>query len=160
MTGITVGFDGSRDARQALAWAMREARSWHVPLTVLAVHRVAASGWAGPAAQPADAQPADDPYVARARRAARDAVDKAAADLGEPSTAGITVRAIRGLPGQELIRASEEADLVVVGARGTSPVTRLLVGSVSIEVLHHARCPVAVVPGAGSPGAPGGMGKE
>jgi nucleotide-binding universal stress UspA family protein len=139
MAGITVGFDGSRGAQRALDWAMREAALWHVPLTVLTVHRVVRSGWT--ADLPANAWP-----VEQARRAASEAVAKAGADLGEPSAAGITVRAVSGLPGQELIRASEDADLVVVGARGTSPITRLLVGSVSIEVLHHARCPVVVVP--------------
>lgn len=142
MAGITVGFDGSRGAYRALEWAMREAAIWHVPLTVLTVHWVAVSGWTGyPIVLPADEQP-----VERARRRAAEAIAKAAADLGEPSPAGVSVRAVIGLPGQELIRASEDADLIVVGARGTSPITRLLVGSVSIEVLHHAHCPVVVVP--------------
>ena len=144
MAGITVGFDGSRGAQRALAWAIREAAIWHVPLTVLAVHQAAVRGWTGKSI----ILPADHPYVAQARRAAGDAIEKAAAELRQPSMAGITVRAVSGLPGQELIRASDDADLVVVGARGTSPITRLLVGSVSNEVLHHAHCPVAVVPGA------------
>jgi nucleotide-binding universal stress UspA family protein len=144
MAGITVGFDGSRGAQRALEWAMREAVVRDVPLTVLTVHRVAVSGWtSNPVILPADSQP-----VAQAREAAREAIAKAAADLGESSAAGINVRAVSGLPGQELIRASEDGDLVVVGARGTSPITRLLVGSVSNEVLHHARGPVVVVPDA------------
>jgi nucleotide-binding universal stress UspA family protein len=142
MAGITVGFDGSRGAQRALAWAMREAAYWRMPMTVLTVHRVGVSSWTDSLA----ARP--DPYLAEARRAAQEAVEKAAADLGQPSTAGVTVRAVSGLPGRELIRASADADLVVVGARGTSPITRLLVGSVSNEVLHRARCPVVVVPDA------------
>jgi nucleotide-binding universal stress UspA family protein len=144
MAGITVGFDGSRGAQRALAWAMREAAYWRMPMTVLTVHRVGVSSWTGSSI----VRPADDPYLAQARRVARDAVAKAAADLGQPSTAGITVHAVSGLPGHELIGASEDADLVVVGARGTSPITRLLVGSVSNEVLRRARCPVVVVPDA------------
>jgi nucleotide-binding universal stress UspA family protein len=143
MAGITVGFDGSCGAQRALDWAMREAVIWHVPLTVLTVHWVGASAWTGyPIILPADEQP-----VERARRRAAEAIAKSAADLGESSPAGVSVRAVTGLPGQELIRASEDADLVVVGARGISPITRLLVGSVSMEVLHHAHCPVVVVPG-------------
>ncbi len=47
MTGITVGYDGSHNAQQALEWAMREAAFRHAPLTVLTVHPVAASGWTG-----------------------------------------------------------------------------------------------------------------
>lgn len=38
-------------------------------------------------------------------------------------------------------------DLVVLGSRGMGPVRRVLVGSVSEGVVHHARCPVLVVRG-------------
>ena len=37
MPGILVGVDGSHDSRHALRWAMREAATHHVPLTVMAV---------------------------------------------------------------------------------------------------------------------------
>ncbi|MFZ5471743.1 MAG: universal stress protein [Myxococcota bacterium] len=37
------------------------------------------------------------------------------------------------------------ADLIVVGARGLSPVKRWFLGSVSDRVVHHARTPVLVV---------------
>jgi len=59
------------------------------------------------------------------------------------------VRAVNGYPGEELIKASDDADLVVVGARGMSAIGRLLLGSVSSEVMHHARCPVVLIRDAG-----------
>lgn len=37
------------------------------------------------------------------------------------------------------------ADLIVVGARGMNPAERLLLGSVSDRVVHHANQPVTVV---------------
>jgi nucleotide-binding universal stress UspA family protein len=49
-------------------------------------------------------------------------------------------------PATYLTELSEEADLLVVGSRGRAGLRRLLLGSVSSEVLHTARCPVAVVP--------------
>ena len=85
--------------------------------------------------------------VVKARQAAEDAIAKAAAELGEPGTSAVTVRAVSGVPGETLIEASADADLLVVGSRGMSGFRRLLLGSVS-EVLHHARCPVAVIPDA------------
>jgi nucleotide-binding universal stress UspA family protein len=40
----------------------------------------------------------------------------------------------------------EEVSLVVIGTRGPSNMAELVVGSVSVEVLRHASCPVLVVP--------------
>jgi nucleotide-binding universal stress UspA family protein len=142
MTGITVGFDGSHSAQQALEWAMREAAFRQAPLTVLTVHPVAASGWTGNPIILAE----DQPEVDKARQAAEEAIAKAAAELGEPCAAPVTVRAVSGFPAKQLINASRDADLVVVGSRGHSRISRLLLGSVSSEVLHYAHCPVVVVP--------------
>lgn len=50
-------------------------------------------------------------------------------------------------PVQALHEAAEHAQLLVLGHRGGGGFTGLLVGSVARGVLHHAPCPVAVVPG-------------
>ena len=43
-------------------------------------------------------------------------------------------------------RAAEiGADLIVIGSRGRSIFTKLMLGSVTIQVLNHAHCPVTVV---------------
>jgi len=52
---------------------------------------------------------------------------------------------VREHPVQALVDASRRADLLVVGARGHSPLGGVLLGSVSHGVIHHAACPVAVV---------------
>jgi nucleotide-binding universal stress UspA family protein len=59
-----------------------------------------------------------------------------------------TGRALSGVPGPALIEACEEAgaDLLVAGSRGYGPVARVLLGSVSKQLAHKARCPVLVVP--------------
>jgi nucleotide-binding universal stress UspA family protein len=44
-----------------------------------------------------------------------------------------------------LVRMSEEAEVVVVGARGRGGVRRMLLGSVSSALVRHAACPVAVI---------------
>jgi nucleotide-binding universal stress UspA family protein len=143
MAGITVGIDGSHDAHRALEWAMSEAAVRHVPLTVVTVHEVAVSGWTG---QPI-IFPADQADLEKARQAAEETVAKAAAQLGESQPASVTVRAVNGSSAQELIEASRDADLLVVGSRGGGGFARLMLGSISQKVVHHAHCPVAVVPG-------------
>ena len=50
-----------------------------------------------------------------------------------------------GVPAREILAAAKTADLVVLGARGLGPVDRLLLGSVSERVLHHAPCSVLIV---------------
>jgi nucleotide-binding universal stress UspA family protein len=142
MAGITVGIDGSYGAHRALEWAMKEAAARHARLTVLTVHQVAANAWTGtPIILWADA-----PELQNASDAAQEAVAKAATELGESRPASVTVQAVNGFAAQELIDASRDADLMVVGSRGSGGFARLLMGSVSNQVVHHAHCPVVVVP--------------
>lgn len=52
-----------------------------------------------------------------------------------------------GEPDAEVVSLGEEigADLIVAGARGLNPLTRLPIGSVSNSIVTHAHCPVLVV---------------
>lgn len=140
MSGITVGIDGSDHSVYALDWAMREAAVRHTSITVLAVNSVPASPWTG---RPVGDEPG---RLDEARRAAEEMTAKATSQLGEAQPASVSVRAITGFPVKELIEASRDADLVVVGSRGAGGFARLMLGSVSSQVVHHAHCPVVVVP--------------
>ena len=142
MSGITVGIDGSSHSIRALEWAANEAAVRHAPLTVLTVHLVLQSGWTG---NPV-IFPKDPDELERERQAAEEMTLKVTSQLGEARPASVTVRAVMGFPSQELIKASSEADLLVVGSRGAGGFARLLAGSVSSQVVHHAHCPVVVVP--------------
>lgn len=59
-----------------------------------------------------------------------------------------TGRALSGTPGPAIAEACEEsgADLLVAGSRGYGPLLRVLLGSVSTQLVHKARYPVLVVP--------------
>jgi len=146
MAGIIVGVDGSDHSRHALAWAMREAVKHHLPLTVMSIHppsaRPATSIYWGVHNYPEDSF---DPELARA--AVQQFVDKVTAETGETAPE-ITVSVGTGDVAEELVKASQDADMLVVGSRGGGGFARLLMGSVSSQVVHHASCPVVVIPGA------------
>jgi len=141
MSGIIVGVDGSGHSQQALRWAMREAALRHVPLTVLIVHQ-AITGYLG---RPID-YPGDKPATEQAREAAQAETDKVLAELGDQRPDSVTVNAVNGLPAEALLNAAADADMIVVGSRGAGGFARLLMGSVSTQVTHHAHCPVVVIP--------------
>jgi len=142
MSGIIVGVDGSTHSERALEWAVQEAAVRQVPLRVITIFRRAVSHWgAGPISDPQE-----DTVAAQAREAAQDATDKALAHAGDARPKGVTVEAFGGIPAEELVNASKDADLIVVGSRGAGGFARLLLGSVGNQVVHHAHCPIVIIP--------------
>lgn len=141
MAGIIVGIDGSDHSRRALEWAVREAAVRHAPLTVLAV-QPAIAGYAGSAV----AYPGDDDRADQARKAAQEETDQILSKLGGSAPEAVTVQAAIGIPAAVLIDASKDADLIVVGSRGSGGFSQLVLGSVSTQVTHHSHCPVVVIP--------------
>ena len=141
MPGIVVGVDQSAQSHEALDWAMREAALRGADLIIVAVVPAEASPWTR---RPLSVPNADQ-AIAQARQTAEDAAAKAADALGDKQPASVTVQAFAGYPAQALVDASRDAELVVVGSRGSGGVGELLLGSVPSQVAHHAACPVVIV---------------
>jgi|SRR5271166_5270947 len=145
MPGIIVGVDGSDHSRYALRWAMHEAVLRGVPLTAMTVHpapvRPATMSYWGLRTYP------EDPHnLGLLRMQVQEFVDKVASEIGGP-VPEIAVSVATGDVAEELVRASRDADMLVVGSRGGGGFARLLMGSVSSQVTHHAESPVVVIPG-------------
>ncbi len=141
MPGIIVGVDGSGHSQRALELAMQEAAIRHAPLTVLTVHQAIVGFYGGVASYPDDAARSE-----QAREAAQAETDKVLAGLDGPRPESVTVKAVNGFPVEELIGASKDADVIVLGSRGAGGFTRLMLGSVAGQVAQHAHCPVLIVP--------------
>lgn len=84
--------------------------------------------------------------LARARASARERLDGLAERLAAEDRT-VIARPVGGRPASQIVVEAErsDADLIVVGARGHSATERLLLGSVSSEVVDHAHRPVLVV---------------
>jgi nucleotide-binding universal stress UspA family protein len=141
MPGIVVGVDGSGHSQRALEWAINEAAVRHAPLTIVTVHQLVA-GFSGRGVE----YPGDSDQAAKAGQVAQQDADKILEGMGESRPASVTVDSRSGFPVEELLDASKEADMIVLGSRGAGGFSRLLMGSVSSQVTHHAHCPVVIVP--------------
>jgi nucleotide-binding universal stress UspA family protein len=152
MARIVVGTDGSPGARQAVRWALGEARlrgasvhvvhAWMVPL----IDAMPEPWFVGAPA----VGPSDEEVYGHLVGAARSVHDEAVAEAraAEPELE-IDGELAEARPAEALLAAAEDADLLVVGSRGRGGFAGLLLGSVSAQCVHHAPCPVVVVPAKG-----------
>ena len=141
-----VGVDGSEGSKAALDWAVDEAVRRNAHLEVL-------SAWTVPALV----------SLVEVGTTIKDGswFEKVATDAMEPMIAAIPAEAAAAIDGIEslvvsgdsaanLISQAVGADLLVVGTRGRGGFKGMVLGSVSLQCVLHAPCPVVVVP-AGTP---------
>lgn len=146
---IVVGYDRSPDARAAAGWALDKASRTGAPIEFFYAYEWPV--WAPAASMvPAPAVWPDG----ETDRAIRDSLDDAvtAARLSHP-TVHTSISIVHSGAALTLIDRSADADLIVLGSQGHSAVAGLL-GSVSVSVSAHARCPVVVVRGHAAPTDP------
>ena len=139
MAMIVVGVDGSDESKEALRWALEEAK-----LRDASVRAVYA--WRDPyVVTPGFGLPEDFEFDALRERAV-ESLDAVIADVvGATSDVQVEGVVTEGPAGSVLVQAAEDADLLVVGSRGHGGFVGLLLGSVSQQCVTHAPCPVLVV---------------
>lgn len=133
---VVVGVDGSDGSRRALDFAIDEAvaHTWRV----LVVHGVDVG------------LSAADPYgggavLEQLQEAGRKVLDDAASHVKARGVEVDTLLEI-GSPAYALVDAAKGAAMLVVGSRGHGGFVGLLLGSVSSACVHHAHCPIVVIP--------------
>jgi nucleotide-binding universal stress UspA family protein len=136
---VLVGIDGSAHSTAALGYAFEAAALRQVPLWAIRVHCVNPNApgvsvrAAGYGAGDAQARAAD--LVAETLSGWIGKYPQVTV-IGEPRYARDA--------GSALVDASAAADLVVVGSRGRTAITSLVLGSVSRALVRYAHCPVLV----------------
>jgi nucleotide-binding universal stress UspA family protein len=140
MTGqgrrIVVGIDGSDSSRAALRWAIRQARliggsvdavtAWHYPSTY---------GWA----------PVADGAIDIEGEAKKTLTEVLLGASGLDPEVPVRPVVAEGHAADVLLRAAMGAELLVVGSRGHGGFASALLGSVSMNCVLHAHCPVLVL---------------
>ncbi|MFE9644485.1 universal stress protein [Streptomyces sp. NPDC006365] len=138
---VVVGVEEGEGSGTAVQFAFREAHVRHCRL--VAVH-----AWSAPFAAFTTPQ-ASSGYALEAhrRRPPAQVLDDALHGASERyRDAPVSRRVIEGPARQALLEAASEADLLVVGARRRQGHLGLQLGLINHAVLHHAPCPIAVVP--------------
>lgn len=156
MSTIVVGVDGSVESREALRWALQEARLRDAEVQAVYVYDYEPA-WhfynyapRGPFDEVIAQEMSQDWQEAagKAEQAATAVVEGMFNDLTDEA-AGLSVetRAIPDRrPARALLNLSSSADLLVIGSRGRGGFTGLLLGSTSQQCVQHAECPVVILP--------------
>lgn len=142
---VVVGADGSDTSRAAVDWAAARASARGLRLVLLlAVPEGPEHEWAAALSGVG----AEDDYAAEVRRRAAERVAAEADRVrGDRPSLVVETAVVPGEASRALARATRQADLVVVGARGWSaPMRTHALGGTSDAVATHAHGPVAVVP--------------
>jgi nucleotide-binding universal stress UspA family protein len=140
MEKIVVGIDGSEPSKDALRWAVEDARVRGAE--VIALH---AYEEPMPVLDAAPATPLDLPGLVTefhegAVQFVTEIVDEV---VGSAVTVNVAPITVEETPAKALLDAARDADLLVVGSHGHG-LSRLLLGSVSLECAQHAACPVLI----------------
>lgn len=134
---IVCGIDGSVAGQRALEWAVEEADRRHCKLRVVTTWAWDGVEDIGVASSPADAR-------SHAKQIQDLAVSRVLADRDDPPEVERVL--IRGAASEGLCTSALDAELLVLGSHGHGAVHSKLVGTTSQRVIHHASCPVVILP--------------
>lgn len=139
-SAVVIGYDGSAFADHALHKGLAVASALGAPVRIVRAWTISN------APRPHSWAPGYVPPVEDYAEAIRDLLaQKVAPALARHPEVPVSLEVPHGAAGRELVKASADAQLVVVGTRGLGGFSGLLLGSVSDEVVEHARCDVLVV---------------
>jgi nucleotide-binding universal stress UspA family protein len=144
MSFVVVGVDGSEHGEAALEFAAEEAALRSAELRVVCAWELPALEFPVDGAMSADVLPG----LLRSIGDEADGICQAAVARVRELQPSVSCepRVVEGHAGSVLLDEARGATLLVVGSRGRGELAGMLLGSVSHQVLHHAPCPVTVVP--------------
>jgi nucleotide-binding universal stress UspA family protein len=133
---ILIPTDGSDNTRAAISSALEMAKTTRAVVTAMCVNDVSTYATTGKYAASDVVSPLYQECVA--------AVNKVV-DLGKEMGVEVEPLVVNGIPTKEIVDASEDYDLIVMGTAARTGVSLLLLGSVAQKVIRFSSCPVLVV---------------
>ena len=137
---IVAGTDGSEESLRAVGWAAREAALRGAPLRIVSAAET-------PPGMTTRAAPGEYERVTDVLLDERDQALAAAAERAAKTAHGVLIDTdqLTGPVDEAVTDTGSGALMLVLGSRGRSAFTALLLGSVSRYVATHASCPVVVI---------------
>ena len=130
---IVVGVDGSRHSAAALRWSLDQAEGRDGQVTALFAWQVPFVSLPGAF----DRGELEEAY--------REFLVKTVSDIEPSPRVPLDTVLAEGDAVEALVEASKDADMLVLGIRGRSPVAGLMLGSVSQMCAASATCPVVLI---------------
>ncbi|MGC9307233.1 MAG: universal stress protein [Thermoplasmatota archaeon] len=136
---IIAPIDGSEGAKKAARKAIYLAK--HLGVNVVALYVVDASLIAKIPSPEELGSFNIDRFLEKEGLAALDEVES----MGMEEDVKVEKKMVEGIPDHEIIELAGKNDLIVMGSKGMTALDRILIGSVSEKVMHHADGPVMIV---------------
>lgn len=137
-TGVLVGADSSPESLEVLEFAFRQASLRRLQLTVLHCYQDIPAAAYGSYVMPAVVTDVESERLGLA--------ESMAGFAEKYPDVHVHTEMTDDAPHEAMVRLSERMNLLVIGSHQAGRVSQMLFGMVSVSVVEHANCPVAILP--------------
>jgi nucleotide-binding universal stress UspA family protein len=134
---IVLPVDGSDNSTRAVEKALHLAKETGVGVTALYVMEFPYLA----SVDLSSTNPEINERIKKEGNALLDGVKKQGSKLG----VRVKTVLVEGIPDDQIIQEAKKDDLIVMGCKGRTALSRIFVGSVCEKVLHHSKSPIMVI---------------
>ena len=133
---IILAVDGSDGSKRAVKKALHLAKETGVDVTAIHVME--------PYLPLSDLNYSYPDILEITKKFGKDILDKVKKQ-GSEHGVNVKTKLVEGIPDDQIIKEAKKDDLIIMGCKGRTALSRILVGSVCEKVLHHSKSPVMMI---------------
>jgi len=133
---IILAVDGSDGSKRAVKKALHLAKKTGVDVTAIHVME--------PYLPLSDLSYSYPDILEITKKVGKDILDKVKKQ-GSEHGVNVKTKLVEGIPDDQIIKEAKKDDLIIMGCKGRTALSRILVGSVCEKVLHHSKSPVMMI---------------